>query len=151
MKLTDIMLYGGAVIGGGGSSASGAKAIVFDIKRLAEYEKIEAIGGAMYKLTDDVPTYEELKGGYYALYSRVAGTENNYFGFLRSDGGDWFYFEENDLITVADAIWVVSDKAAQALGATGVTCSSGVYLIDPENVMAGLADSDCIHMIVWGL
>ena len=67
MNLTDILLFGKAVLGDGGSAGgnSGVKIAVFNLVESDTYEQIPIDETTvMYKISDEVPSADELLGGF---------------------------------------------------------------------------------------
>ena len=67
MNLTDILLFGKAVLGDGGSADgnSGVKIAVFNGVKTDDYEQIPIDETTvLYKISDEVPSADELVGGF---------------------------------------------------------------------------------------
>ena len=76
MNLTDILLFGKAVLGDGGSAGgnSGVKIAVFNSGKIDDYAQIPIDETTvMYKISDEVPSADELLGGFVCAMTGLDG------------------------------------------------------------------------------
>ena len=133
MNLTDIMLFGNA-INGGGSSSSGVKCVYFDHNNMDKYEKTVLHDGdteiVYVKISDETPTYEEILRGCYAQNERfITDDFNEELAYVVANDDmaeNAIYDEELDTVIIPP-LFAVFHKDVAELG-----LSAGTYIVNPE-------------------
>lgn len=136
-------------------SGGGGKIAVFDLAKCDEYEKIE-LGPAqtMIKLSDEVPTYDELCGGLYLYCARVSfspgsSLSGEYIWYL-NDGNHLTVEAEAGVAMVEDHMMVLSAAAAEIVSSEiGVQVTHGIYFT-PTGLNLSGATGTMYAVLAWG-
>lgn len=154
MKLTDIMLFGEAINGGGGGSAVGVKSAVFDFAKLNEYEVINNEYFTLVKFSDEVPTIDELMGGFYGASVLLKGSTDGVIErFIQITDSDpkIQIISEISSVMIYETVYVLSAAGAEAFSAElGMPITSGVYEVFTYAAPLSMFE-DAKSALIWGV
>lgn len=143
MNLTDILLFGKAVLGDGGSAGgnSGVKIAVFNAANSDTYEQIPMDETTvLYKISDELPSADELVGGFVCAMTAFdcGGVVIPFMGQLAEQhiqDGAAGVLDDMPLMVI-----VTPEIAAEIPGA-----STGIYFYYVEDRLTAYA------ALVWGI
>lgn len=143
MNLTDILLFGKAVLGDGGSAGgnSGVKIAVFNSGKIDDYEQIPIDETTvLYKLSDELPSTDELLGGFVCAMTDF-GCGGVVIPLIGQLAEQHIYAEAVGILDDMPLMVIVTpEMAAEMPGA-----SAGIYLY-------GMNDRPIFYAaLVWGI